>query len=102
MILAAFLYRTLKINFPKASRRVPMFFQESLLPEHLARHMVDEHEHHIANSMEELKRRGYFYLRHIGGGWYSYREPRTLPLDWRMTQEPEPPEHDIRILEPDF
>jgi hypothetical protein len=70
-------------------------------PEHTARHMVDERERHIANDTAEMKAKGFFYLRHIGGGWYSYRAPRALPLDWQMTQEPEPPEH-YQELDPEL
>jgi hypothetical protein len=68
-------------------------------PEHAARHMVDEREHHVAESPSDMRKLGYYYLRHIGGGWYSYRAPATqdLPLDWQMALE----EH-VHELEVDF
>ena len=53
-------------------------------PEHGERHMVDEQERHVANDTDELTDRGFFYVRHIGGGWFSYREPyepQTEALD---------------------
>jgi hypothetical protein len=48
-----------------------------------------------------MKAKGFFYLRHIGGGWYSYRAPRALPLNWQIAQEPEPPEH-YQELDPEL
>jgi hypothetical protein len=59
-------------------------------PEHAARHIVDEHENHIANDQAEMRARGYFYLRHIGGGWFRWRKPAheiELPPDWEMMHE---------------
>lgn len=67
--------------------------------EHLDRHhMVDERGRHVANGPDEMKARGFFYLRHIGGGWFRYRIPSP---NWQPP-EPEPPEHDIHVIEPDF
>ena len=66
--------------------------------EHLDRHhMVDERGRHVANGPDEMKARGFFYLRHIGGGWYRYRTPSP---NW-FSPEPEPPEHDIHVIEPE-
>jgi hypothetical protein len=67
--------------------------------EHLDRHhMVDERGRHVANGPDEMKAHGYFYLRHIGSGWFRYRTPSP---NW-IPSEPEPPEHDIHVIEPDF
>ena len=72
-------------------------------PEHAASsHVVDENEHHIANDTAEMKAKGYFYLRHIGGPWFSYRQPQSLPLDWQMRLDADLPEHDPHLIEPDF
>jgi hypothetical protein len=72
-------------------------------PDHVARHMVDEHERHVAEGPSEMKTLGYFYLRHIGGGWYEYREPASpsLPLDWQMALEDHVHVH-VHELEVDF
>jgi len=75
--------------------------------EHLDRHhMVDERGRHVANGPDEMKARGFFYLRHIGGGWYRYRTPSP---NWFTFEPPvpaefsqvEPPEHDIHVIEPE-
>jgi hypothetical protein len=55
--------------------------------EHFRRHVTDERGQCIAESPDELTRKGYVYLGHIGGGWYRYRapsQPNPLPLDWQM------------------
>jgi hypothetical protein len=73
-------------------------------PKHSDRHMVDEHERHIGNDPHDLTAQGYFFIRHIGGGWYAWREPVTaaaLPLDWQMAIE----DHNdalAMMTEPDF
>jgi hypothetical protein len=75
-------------------------------PKHYDRHMIDEKEKCHGTDPQDLEKRGYRYLRHIGGGWFRYREPQPprsrLPYALQPKPEPEPPEHDIHVLEPDF
>jgi hypothetical protein len=56
-------------------------------------HMLDEKGKCHGDSMAALTRKGYFYLKHVGG-WYRYRTPPT--------GEEDPPEHDFGILEPTY
>jgi hypothetical protein len=72
--------------------------------EHLdRRHMVDVHGKCYGKSMQDMKLRGYFYERHVGGGWYRFSEPHQLrsTKPWNIP-EPEPPEHNIHILDQDW
>jgi len=77
-------------------------------PDHAARHMIDEHEHHVAADSAEMLRLGYRYLRHVGGalshGWYAYQEPATptLPIDWQMAETTMPDHVHVHDLEVDF
>jgi hypothetical protein len=67
-------------------------------------HMIDERGRHVANDMKSLERRGYRYIRHAGHCWFVYRENcrPSSRLYWQQPlNEPEPPEHDIHVIEPD-
>jgi hypothetical protein len=57
--------------------------RHSYCSEHFDRyHVVDEAENCLAKDDAEMRAKGYFYVRHIGGEWYEWREPATIEPDW--------------------
>jgi hypothetical protein len=64
-------------------------------------HYCDENYHCHGATLIDVEKRGYTYARHVGGGWFKL-QPKPSNFTPEFWAEPEYPEHDIHVLEPDF
>jgi len=67
-----------------------LIIHRSYCEEHAARdHWLDESGHCHGKDLVQVQRCGYTYARHVGGGWFAYRERYQSPVDlaWEMTAD---------------